>query len=117
MNSTQHDVVLPEAEDYRAEIERMIRETQYVVDEMIGYIERQEDGPLTMRCALREMEQKISAIKIEAQYMAGSLNKLQTIAGKLMEQRDEAIRQRDLLMLVAWSDFLDPESNPPAQEP
>lgn len=95
-----NDIILPEPEDYRAKIEQAIRETRQAIREAVGYIERQEDGPLTMRHALRDIDQSVSAIEAETLYLTGTLDRIQAAATKLLEQRDEAIRQRDLL--IAW---------------
>jgi len=96
-----NDIVLPQEEDYRVEIEQRICETRQAIKEALGYIERQEDGPLTMRYALKDIDQSVTAIECEVWYLSGALDRLQTIAAKLLEQRDEALRQRDLLIAVS----------------
>jgi len=61
-----------------------------------------------MHFALRTIEKRLSAVECESWYVTSQLNRLHTIITKLLEQRDEAIRQRDLLMLFAsWSDSPD----------
>ena len=89
---------LPESIDYRAEIATMIRKTYQTIEEALGYIERQEDGPLTMRFALRDIEHTVEAIETEVCYLTGALEQLQTAIATLQTQRDEAMQQRNLLM-------------------
>ena|SRR5258708_5219954 len=96
-----NDMVLPQDEDYRSTIEQAIRETRLAIREALGYIERQEDGPLTMRHALKDIDQSVTAIECEVWYLSGALDRFQKIAAKLLEQRDEALRQRDLLIAVS----------------
>jgi hypothetical protein len=95
-----NDVVLSQ-EDYRSTIEQTIREARQAIREALGYIERQEDGPLTMRHALTDIDKSVTAIECEVWYLSGALDRLQAIATKLLEQRDEALRQRDLLIAVS----------------
>jgi hypothetical protein len=96
-----NDIILPQDEDYRSTIEQTIRETRQAIREALGYIERQEDGPLTMRHALKGIDQSVTAIECEVWYLSGALDRLQAIAAKLLAQRDEALRQRDLLIAVS----------------
>jgi hypothetical protein len=95
-----NDIILPQ-EDYRTTIEQIIRETRQAIQEATGYIERQEDGPLTMRHALKDIDKSVTAIECEVWYLSGALDRLQAIAAKLLEQRDEALRQRDLLIAIS----------------
>jgi hypothetical protein len=87
--------------NYRSDIEKAVRETRSAIQEALGYIDRQEDGPFTMRCALQEIDNRLSAIETEVCCLVGTTDRLQAIAMKLMEQRDEALRQRDLLIAVS----------------
>lgn len=96
-----NDIILPQEEDYRSTIEQAIRETRQAIREALGYIERQEDGPLTMRYALKDIDKSVTAIEGEVWYLSGALDRFQTIAAKLLHQRDEALRQRDLLIAVS----------------
>jgi hypothetical protein len=96
-----NDIILLQEEDYRATIDQAIRETRHAIKEALGYIERQEDGPLTMRHALKDIDKSVTAIEGEVWYLSGALDRLQSIAAKLLEQRDEALRQRDLLIAVS----------------
>jgi hypothetical protein len=86
--------------DYRAEIDQAIQETHQAIEEAFGYIERQEDGPVTMRHALTAIDTRLSAIETEVCCLVGTVDRLHTIALKLLEQRDEALRQRDLLIAL-----------------
>ena len=79
-------------------INQAIRDTRQTIHEALGYIERQEDGPVTMRYALTDIDKTVTAIECEAWYLSGALDRLQAIAAKLLEQRNEALRQRDLLI-------------------
>ena len=95
-----NDIMLPQEEDYRAEIRVAIRETRQAIKEALGYIERQEDGPITMRHALKDIDKSVTAIEGEASYLTGELKRLRLIASTLLKQRDEALRQRDLLIAL-----------------
>jgi hypothetical protein len=48
-------------------------------------------------------------------YLTGALDRLEAIATKLLEQRDEALRQRDLLIAVSglreYGDQPEPSEN------
>jgi len=104
INDNFSDIDLPEQEDYRAVMDQTIKDMRQAIHEAFGYIERQEDGPLTMTYVLRKAEKRLSAVECESWYITSQINRLHTIITKLLEQRDEAIRQRDLLMLfAAWS--------------
>ena len=96
-----NDIILPQDEDYRAEIRLAIRETRQAIKEALGYIERQEDGPITMRHALKDIDTNLTAIEGEVSYLTGELQRLRLIASTLLKQRDEALRQRDLLIAIS----------------
>jgi len=96
-----NDIILPQEEDYRAEIRIAIRDTRQAIKEALGYIERQEDGPLTMRHALKDIDKNVTAIEGEVGYLTGELQRLRLIASTLLKQRDEALRQRDLLIAIS----------------
>ncbi len=96
-----NDIILPQEEDYRAEIRVAIRETRQAIKEALGYIERQEDGPLTMRHALTDIDKSVTAIECEVSYLTGELQRLRLITSTLLKQRDEALRQRDLLIAIS----------------
>jgi hypothetical protein len=63
------DIILPQEEDYCVEIRVAIRETRQAIREALGYIERQEDGPLTMRYALKDIDTNVTAIEYEVGYL------------------------------------------------
>ena len=90
------------------EINTVLEQVRAAIEEALGYIERQEDGPLTMRLALKAIRQQVDALEDEVyglHYTAASLNR---IAIRLREQRDEALRQRDLLVAVTGlTEYLD----------
>jgi septal ring factor EnvC (AmiA/AmiB activator) len=96
-----NDLILPQEEDYRVVIDQRIDETRHAIKQALGYIKRQEDGPLTMRHALKRIDKTVNAIEDEVRYLTGALDRLEGIAAKLLEQRDEALRQRDLLIAVS----------------
>ena len=96
-----NDIVPPQEEDYRVVIDQRIGEIRRAIKRALGYIKRQEDGPLTMRAALKKIGKTVDAIEGEVQYLTGALDRLEAIAAKLLEQRDEALRQRDLLIAVS----------------
>lgn len=73
---------------YRLEIEQAFHETRTAIDEALAYIERQEDGPVTMRGALREISARLDAVETEVCYLTGTLDWLQGIALELQTQRD-----------------------------
>jgi hypothetical protein len=50
------DLKLPEPEDYRSDMAHAIHQTRQLIKEALGYIARQEDGPVTMRCALKDID-------------------------------------------------------------
>jgi hypothetical protein len=60
-----NDIILPQEEDYRTTIEQTICETRYAIKEALGYIERQEDAPLTMRHALKDIDKSVTTIECE----------------------------------------------------
>src|SRR5215472_2834711 len=93
-----NDFPLPEPEDYRSAIANAIRQTRQLVKEALGYIKRQEDGPVTMRYALRDINKAVDDIQFEASYLTDELDRWRALATKAMEQRDEAVRQRDILL-------------------
>lgn len=96
-----NDIILPQEEDYRVVIDQRIEETRRVIKQALGYIKRQEDGPLTMRAALKKIDKTVTSIEDEVRYLTSALDRLEAIAAKLLEQRDEALRQRDLLIAVS----------------
>jgi hypothetical protein len=93
-----NDLQLPEPEDYRSAIAQAIREARHAIQEVLGYIKRQEDGPVTMTYALRDIDKTVDDIQFEASYLAGESERWRVIAAKALEQRDEALRQRDILL-------------------
>ena len=93
-----NDLTLPQPDDYRSTIDQAIRETRQAIKEALGYIERQEDGPVTMHYALKDIDNTVTAIQCEVSYLSGALERFQAITAKALEQRDEALRQRDILI-------------------
>lgn len=56
----------PSEPDYRAEIELAVHEARKAIAEALGYIEQQEDGPLTMRCALKDIDKQVDVLESAA---------------------------------------------------
>jgi hypothetical protein len=92
------DLQLPEPEDYRSAIMQVIHETRHAIKQALGYIKRQEDGPVTMTYALKKIDKVVTDLQVEASYMSGEADRWRDIAAKALEQRDEALRQRDILL-------------------
>ena len=88
----------PQPEDYRAVIAQAIREARLAIRQALGYIRRQEDGPVTMHHALKRIDKRVTDIELEVAYLSKENERLQTIAKEACEQRDEAMRQRDEAM-------------------
>jgi hypothetical protein len=82
------------------ELERAIQETREAINAAILLIENQEDGPITMRAALKDIDARLDSIETEVCYLNGTVEKFGAITAKLREQRDEVIRQRDALLTV-----------------
>jgi hypothetical protein len=59
-----NDIILPQEEDYRVVIDQRIDETRQAIKQALGYIKRQEDGPLTMRHALKKIGKTVDVIEI-----------------------------------------------------
>ena len=89
---------LPEPDDYRSTIANAIRETRQLITETLGYIAQQEDGPVTMHHALTSIGHAVTDIQLEASYLSAETERWRMIAAKALEQRDEALRQRDTLL-------------------
>jgi hypothetical protein len=63
----------------RAEIELTVGDARKAITEALGYIERQEDGPLTMRHALKDIGNTINSLEhelFELHYTIETLNRL-----------------------------------------
>ncbi|MEP7287021.1 MAG: hypothetical protein ABI947_14795 [Chloroflexota bacterium] len=101
MSNINSLVPVPESEsELYAHIQQAIEETHAAVEEALGFIERQEDGPFTMTVALKDIDLQVDAIATEAACLMGTVESLQAVAAKLRDQRDEAIHQRDLLLAL-----------------
>jgi chromosome segregation ATPase len=86
-----------------AQIDTTLHQVRTAIAEAIGYIERQEDGSLTMRLALKAIRQQVDALEDKVYGLHYTAISLTRIAVRLREQRDEALRQRDARRRV-WSD-------------
>ena len=76
---------LPEPEDYRATIAQAVGETRHLIQEALGYIKRQEDGPLTMDAALQAIDQAVTDIQLEVSYLSGALERYRAVNAKALE--------------------------------
>ncbi|MEP7284853.1 MAG: hypothetical protein ABI947_03690 [Chloroflexota bacterium] len=106
MSDTNNLQPTPESEseaELYAYIKQAIQETHAAVEEALGFIERQEDGPFTMTIALKDIDSQVDAIETQAICLLGAVESLHSIAARLLEQRDEAIRQRNLLVALYHS--------------
>jgi len=91
---------LPQEYAYRAEVEKAIRKTTEAIEAAFGHIERQEDGPITMRYALKEIDNGLSEVENQISYLIGTLLSANDFTAQMIEQRDNAIRERDRLMAM-----------------
>jgi hypothetical protein len=88
--------LLPDSE----QIEKVLNETREAIQAALTLIDNQEDGPITMRAALKDIYSRVDDIETEFAYLSSTTNYLNAIALKLLEQRDEAVRQRDMLLAL-----------------
>jgi len=84
--------------EYRAEIEQAIRDTRAAIEEALGYIERQEDGPSTMRSAIKDIDALVDAIETDVSCLVITVDELRALTATLRQQRNEAVHQRDVLI-------------------
>lgn len=85
----------------RAEIELTVGDARKAIAEALGYIERQEDGPLTMRHALKDIGNTITSLENELFELHYTIETLDRLATRLRDQRDEAMLQRDILTALS----------------
>ena len=91
---------LKSSPDYDPRLEQAIQATRVAIEEALGFIERQEDGPLTMHFALRDIAQQVDAIETEACCVVVTLEEMNELVLKLCQQRDEAIHQYNVLLAL-----------------
>ena len=65
------------------------------VEESLALIERGEDGPATMRQALKTLHARLDVMDTEASILRAAIGELFGVAVRLREQRDEALSDRD----------------------
>lgn len=90
---------LPNA-TFQAQAERAIEDARAAIAEGLRLIEDQEDGPFTMRCQIKEIDERVDDIERRVFSLGMVMERWEEIATRLEQQRDEAIRQRDLLIAV-----------------
>ena len=78
----------------------IIDEAHRLVARAIGYIRRQEDGPMTMRHALEEINEAVAAIRWEGNHLTAKVKELERLVAEASTQRDDALQQRDFLLKV-----------------
>ena len=88
-------LTIPAPTDYRALIAHAVQETRRAIRQAMGYIRRQEDGPVTMYHALKVIDKRVLDFQLEASYLTEENDRLRVIAAQAVEQMEEAIRQRD----------------------
>jgi hypothetical protein len=89
------NIIIPQQEDYRSQIEQVIRETRLAITIAFSSLEGQEDS-----LARQEIDAHLNTLETDMYCLSGALDRLHTIAMKLMEQRDEVLGQRDLLIAL-----------------
>ncbi|MEP7289839.1 MAG: hypothetical protein ABI947_29160 [Chloroflexota bacterium] len=89
---------LPSSPDYDPRLDRAIQATRAAIEEALGFIKRQEDGPLTMTFALRDIDEQVDAIETEVWCVVVALDNMNEVVARLSHQRDEAMRQYNTLL-------------------
>src|SRR5262245_35955217 len=84
--------------DRRPDIDEAIRHIHEMIDEALGYIERQEDGPMTMRAALKDIRDRVDTLESEINVLFGSAAELQHISARLIMEREAAIQQYNMVI-------------------
>src|SRR5689334_4097915 len=64
------------------------------------------DGPVSMRRALRDIEEHVGTVETECAVLNSLVQDLITLAIQLRSQRDEALTQRDEAYTQGWHDAL-----------
>jgi hypothetical protein len=93
---------------YYPQMEALIEKAYAAIQEAITLIDNQEDGPFTMRCALKVIEECVTLIESEGVYLQARAEDMNAIALKMRDQRDEALNQRDMLVEIIRRYFTDP---------
>src|SRR4051812_8476343 len=83
--------------EYKTNIAAALRETTQAIKEAIELINNHEDGPATMRAALREIEAFVSNVETEISCMEYGYEDIVVMMARVSQQRDEAFRQRDIM--------------------
>src|SRR5687767_5466689 len=78
---------------YTAQIETALGEAYAAVEQANSYIRNHEDGPLTMRAVLRSIKDRLIDVESESRCMRQDYKSLIAMLVRVIEQRDEAIRQ------------------------
>ena len=83
--------------DFRGHIQKLLDETYKALDEAVGYIKRQEDGPLTMRYALAKVRRKLAAVEVEINTLTATNDSNELANEELTRQRNDALYQLTVL--------------------
>jgi hypothetical protein len=90
-------------------IEDVIRETRIAIQYAFRLIDQQEDGPMTMRAALKVIDQCVDLIDSEAWYLQHATDRSTTMTQVIRDQRDELLVQRASLERFIRDNFPVPE--------
>lgn len=85
---------------YRKDIEKASKETWDKIEEALGYIKRQEDGPFTMTVAIREIGEKLDRLETEVSILCAGYQEVEVMTRLLRSQRREAFKARDRMRRV-----------------
>jgi hypothetical protein len=96
----------------QAAIYEVIQEAHEAIQAALTLIDNQEDGPVTMRAVLKLIDARLNEVETEAWYLINTADRVNGLSGRLREQRDEVLRQRDLLAEFVRRHFPDPDEEP-----
>jgi septal ring factor EnvC (AmiA/AmiB activator) len=85
---------------FKEQAELAIEDARAAIAESLRLIADQEDRPNTMRCQIKEIDERVDDIERRVSALGMVMDRWEEIATRLEQQRDEALRQRDLLMAV-----------------
>ena len=83
--------------DFRGYIQKLLDETYKALDEAVGYIKRQEDGPITMRYALEKIRRRLAAVEVEINALTSTNEANEVLMEELTQQRNDAVYQITVL--------------------
>lgn len=83
-----------------AQAAQALEAARAAIVEGLRLIEDQEDGPFTMRCQIKAIDERVDDIERQVSRLTCALEGWSKVATRLESQRDEALRQRDLLIAL-----------------